>query len=175
MVDPDRDIRWMTYSEAAASLGINPESVAKRMRRQNWPRRTGNDGKPRIGVPVTALPVSDTVPAHVPDTAQTVPGAVPDASWLILALSATARAEKAETLLAEHREAAARAQGEAEGLREALRIAEAAAETARQAEAQARQAAEAAQNADETAKAALAAWTEGGPLTRALRGFFRKT
>jgi hypothetical protein len=86
-----------------------------------------------------------------------------------------------ESKLADQRAAAARAEGEAEGLLEALRIAEAhaaalqsdvdreraTAQMLLQAEAAERQAAEA-------ARAELAAWTAGGPIARALRAFFRR-
>jgi hypothetical protein len=79
--------------------------------------------------------------------------------------------------LAEQRERA----GRADGLQSASRAAEAhaatlQAEAARErAVAQALLQAEAAERqAAETARAELAAWTAGGPLTRALRAFFRR-
>lgn len=75
--------------------------------------------------------------------------------------------QAAQIKLAEQRERAARAEGETEGLLEALRIAEAQVAALRQVEAAERQAAE-------DARAELAAWTVGGPLTRALRAFFRR-
>lgn len=123
MTDTDPDVRWLSYAEAAAALGVNPESVAKRMRRNGWRRRPGNDGKPRIGVPVSALPVPPTVPPSVPVTVPpTIPdnaaestasvpdinppvNAVPDLSGLALALAAhaqeaAARADRAEAALA---------------------------------------------------------------------------
>lgn len=119
MADTDPDLRWMTYAEAAAALGVNPESVAKRTRRNSWRRRTGNDGKPRIGVPVSALPVPPIVPPSVPvivpdntaESSASVPdinppiNAVLDLSGLALALAAhaqeaAARADRAEAALA---------------------------------------------------------------------------
>jgi chromosome segregation ATPase len=83
--------------------------------------------------------------------------------------------------LADTRERAGRAEGEAEGLRAALRTAEAQtaslqADVARErATAQALLQAEAAERqVAEEARAELAAWRQGGPLTRALRAFFRR-
>ena len=82
MTDSDPDVRWMTYAEAAKVLGVNPESVAKRMRRGNWARRPGNDGKPRVAVPVSVLPttlvVPVGVPVSVPPSSLAVPDSVPD-------------------------------------------------------------------------------------------------
>src|SRR5215208_2206897 len=71
MTDSDADVRWMSYAEAAMLLGVNPESVARRMRRDNWARRRGNDGKPRVAIPVHLLPTSPAVQVNVPDS---VPG-----------------------------------------------------------------------------------------------------
>lgn len=42
---------WLTYAEAAARLGIKPESVKKRAIRRGWPRQAGNDGLARIRLP----------------------------------------------------------------------------------------------------------------------------
>jgi hypothetical protein len=69
MTDSDPDVRWMSYAEAAKALGVNPESVARRMRRGNWARGKGNDGRPRVAVPVSALPVPRPRPARVMDRA----------------------------------------------------------------------------------------------------------
>jgi hypothetical protein len=47
---------FLTYDEAAKRLGIKPDSVRRRARTRRWPRRSGNDGKALVGVPVSALP-----------------------------------------------------------------------------------------------------------------------
>jgi hypothetical protein len=44
-------VRWLTYDEVAAALGIGSESARVLVRRKRWPRRAGNDGKARIGIP----------------------------------------------------------------------------------------------------------------------------
>jgi hypothetical protein len=94
-----------------------------------------------------------------------------------------ARAEMAATRqeLREALEGAQRAEGEAQAMREALTRADAHAATLQadvareRATAQALLQAEAAERqAAEMARAELSAWTAGGPLTRALRGFFRR-
>jgi hypothetical protein len=81
MTDSDPDVRWLSYAEAAKALGVNPESVARRMRRDGWARRRGNDGKPRVAIPVSLLPVLAGVPVNVrnsPDNAASSAGSVPD-------------------------------------------------------------------------------------------------
>jgi hypothetical protein len=56
-IDTSTDsVRWLAYPEAAKALGVAPASVAKRATRRRWPRRLGNDGRARIGVPIDALP-----------------------------------------------------------------------------------------------------------------------
>jgi chromosome segregation ATPase len=97
------------------------------------------------------------------------------------AQEARALADGRAVELANTRERAGAAEGKAEGLQAALRAAEAhaatlQAEVARErAVAQALLQAEAAERqAAEEARAELAAWTAGGPLTRALRAFFRR-
>ncbi|HRM73274.1 MAG TPA: hypothetical protein PLI13_01005 [Paracoccus sp. (in: a-proteobacteria)] len=42
---------WMTYNEAAAALGIKPDSVRRQARKRNWPRRTTNSGLAQVDVP----------------------------------------------------------------------------------------------------------------------------
>lgn len=56
---------WMTYDEAAASLGIKADSVRRRAAARKWPRRKGNDGKARVGIPPDIIP--DAPPAPTPD------------------------------------------------------------------------------------------------------------
>src|SRR4051812_15959334 len=44
-------VRWLTYDEMAETLGIGRERARVLTKRKRWPRRAGNDGKARIGVP----------------------------------------------------------------------------------------------------------------------------
>lgn len=53
------DDLFLTYDEAAARLGIKPDSVRRRARLKKWPRRTGNDGRVRVGIPPDILPPDD--------------------------------------------------------------------------------------------------------------------
>lgn len=110
----------MTYAEAAAALGVNPESVAKRMRRTGWARRLGNDGKPRVAVPVNLLSLPRSVLDNIPDTSK----GVPDSSLHSIAEvfekeQARLRKERdaAQALLDDIRERVGRAEGEASTLR----------------------------------------------------------
>lgn len=139
VADSDRDVRWMTYAEAAAALGVNPESVAKRMRRRGWATRLGNDGKPRVAVPVSVLPtVLQHVPVTVPDSPlDAVPSAAvinpplsPEVAGLVLALAAqlqtaTEQSGRLDAALLDAVRQAAVAEGEARALRNSLAAAEA--------------------------------------------------
>jgi hypothetical protein len=49
------DVKWMTYAELAEALGIGSDSTRNLVRRKRWPRRPGNDGLARIGVPMEHL------------------------------------------------------------------------------------------------------------------------
>src|SRR3954470_18662141 len=49
------DTKWLTYDEAAVALRISPESVRRLAQRRKWPRRPGNDGKVRLGVPAERI------------------------------------------------------------------------------------------------------------------------
>lgn len=42
---------WVTYAEAAISLGIKPESVKRQARAKKWPRMLGNDGRALVKIP----------------------------------------------------------------------------------------------------------------------------
>jgi hypothetical protein len=46
----------MTYRELADFLGVEEESARRRAQRARWPRRAGNDGKARVGVPGDVTP-----------------------------------------------------------------------------------------------------------------------
>lgn len=54
--------RWFSYADAAAALGMTPESVRQRARREHWRKQLGNDGKALILVPVETdrIPARDT-------------------------------------------------------------------------------------------------------------------
>lgn len=43
--------RWMTYAEAAAALGMTPDSIRARARREHWRKQLGNDGRAQVLVP----------------------------------------------------------------------------------------------------------------------------
>lgn len=59
------EIVWLTYDEAATRLGIKADSVRRRAASKKWPRRVGNDGLARIGIPATIIP--DRTPVAIPD------------------------------------------------------------------------------------------------------------
>lgn len=67
------DTRWMTYDELAAALGITPDSARRLVARKKWPRKAGNDGRARIGVPAERIP--DRPPVGAPDE---IPDDTPD-------------------------------------------------------------------------------------------------
>lgn len=48
---PPMESNWMTYAEAAISLGIKPESVKRQARAKKWPRMLGNDGRALVKIP----------------------------------------------------------------------------------------------------------------------------
>ncbi len=65
------DGKWLSYADAAAALGMTPESVRQRARREHWRKQLGNDGKALILVPADTdrIPpgdVADTTPASRP-------------------------------------------------------------------------------------------------------------
>lgn len=55
---------WMTYADAAARLGIKPDSVKRQARSKKWAKRTMNDGTVQVAVPADRLP--DARPAVLP-------------------------------------------------------------------------------------------------------------
>lgn len=61
----DPEIVWLTYDEAATRLGIKADSVRRRAASRRWPRRVGNDGLARVGVPGSIIP--DRTPVATPD------------------------------------------------------------------------------------------------------------
>ncbi len=48
-------VRWLTYDEIAAEMGIERESARQLAIRKRWARQRGNDGKARVGVPEEEL------------------------------------------------------------------------------------------------------------------------
>src|SRR5215218_4136753 len=63
----DGSVKWMSYDELAAAIGINRESARQLAIRKRWGRRKGNDGKARVGVPEEVLR-PDPRPATGPET-----------------------------------------------------------------------------------------------------------
>lgn len=93
----DPDTVWMTYDEAAKRLHIQADSVRRRAAARKWPKRLGNDGKARVGIPLDVIPT--VTPAGIPaittdnpDSSRTV--------WVQLA-TAHARIEGLEARLAD--------------------------------------------------------------------------
>lgn len=68
MSDSD-EYRFVTYQEGATLLGIQPDSVRRRASSRKWPRRRGNDGLARVGIPVDVIPdaTPDVTPAITPE------------------------------------------------------------------------------------------------------------
>jgi hypothetical protein len=58
-VSPGATTVWMTYAELAKSRGISRRSAERLAQRHRWPRRPGNDGTARVGVPAGAEKPSD--------------------------------------------------------------------------------------------------------------------
>ena len=52
---PDSEYTFLTYEEAARTLGIKSDSVRRRAAARRWPRRLGNDGLARVGLPVDLI------------------------------------------------------------------------------------------------------------------------
>ena len=50
------DTKWMSYAELGEALGIEPASAKRLAIRRRWPKRPGNDGRARVGVPFDAIP-----------------------------------------------------------------------------------------------------------------------
>lgn len=105
------NLLWLTYDEAAARLDVKKASVQRMARAKKWPRRTGNDGRARIGIPPDRLTDSS------PDNAVLPP--LPERSARIIAAEARVedlakqvedlRAERDRLLTIIERQASARA------------------------------------------------------------------
>jgi hypothetical protein len=55
-------VRWLTYDDMAETLGIRCESARVLTQRKRWPRRAGNDGKARVGVPEEEITARSDAP-----------------------------------------------------------------------------------------------------------------
>lgn len=51
----DTDFEFLLYQDAADRLGISIDSVRRQARRKGWPKKQGNDGKARVGIPADRL------------------------------------------------------------------------------------------------------------------------
>lgn len=56
---------FFTYDEAAKRLGIKPDSIRRRASARRWPKKMGNDGLARVGIPTTIIP--DAIPEITPE------------------------------------------------------------------------------------------------------------
>jgi len=83
------DVRWLTYDEMAEALGIGRESARVLTKRKRWPRRAGNDGKARIGVPEDEI----TARSDPPSDPGSDPGAEPDQVTELRVLNARLEAQ----------------------------------------------------------------------------------
>lgn len=103
---------WLTYAEAADSLGIKVESVKRQARAKKWGRRIMNDGVAQIAIPTDRLP--DDRSDNPPD--RPAPDQTPELSARLAA--AEVRAEMAERRANEIAEDRDRWRGMAERLSE---------------------------------------------------------
>lgn len=132
----------MTYTEAATAFGVDRETVIRRARRRNWGKQAGNDGKPRIAVPVDLLPpMPFVIPVGIPANDRVaIQDIFPDSALAIAVkafreIEAQLRTERdaalAEVLAERARTVSAEREGEAARIQAA--VAEAEAKAAREA------------------------------------------
>jgi hypothetical protein len=57
----DDDVRMMTYADAAAVFGVQVDSIKRRARNRRWKREKGNDGLVRVGIPLDAVAMAETM------------------------------------------------------------------------------------------------------------------
>lgn len=86
------EVRWMTYAEAAAALGVQEEAIKRRVQRGSWRRQPGNDGRARVAVPAALLGATSGVTS--PATPGATEGATPVDLGALLAEMRQARAER---------------------------------------------------------------------------------
>lgn len=156
---------WLTYTEAGRALGMQPGSAKRLSFRRHWPRRTGNDGLARVGVPASELRrvTGDVTGVATGDSTRGASGgSTGDAPRGDTGDSTGAGRDMppdhTETLtveLAHVRVQLAAREGELAGVREALRMAEAGTR-------------EAVQRADRAEQVALDAWRTTAELARLL-------
>lgn len=51
MLEEEHEPNWMTYGQLATRLGVTPDAIRHRARKESWGRREGNDGKVWVNVP----------------------------------------------------------------------------------------------------------------------------
>lgn len=88
--DVGPDDRWMTYKEAASTLGITPASLERRVRRNQWARTRGNDGRALVAVPPDALEDAGKKSPGGQTKPVSPPGVLPDEALRIKALESEA-------------------------------------------------------------------------------------
>jgi hypothetical protein len=127
------DVAWLTYADLAEKLGVELASAQRRAFRAKWPRQPGNDGKARVGVPLTALEGGERAKTHrQPDRTPDIGVALAVLQGRLEAAEAALAAKTQE--LAEVREDRARLAGEVDGLKtSAEHLHEAAAQARREA------------------------------------------
>lgn len=152
---------WLTYAEAGRALEMQPGSVKRLSFRKKWPRRTGNDGLARVGVPVAELHLAtgdvtggsgDVVTG---DSTTNPTGGATGGSTGTSGGTASVPAEVLAAELAHVRVQLANREGELAGVREALRVAETAVH-------------EATRRAGHAEQAAIDAWRTTADLARLL-------
>lgn len=157
----DEPRTWLTYAEAGRALEMQPGSVKRLSFRRKWPRRTGNDGLARVGVPVAELhPATGGATGNVTggsddvvtgDSTRDATGGSTGTSEGTVSVPAEALAAE----LAHVRVQLANREGELAGMREALRVAEMAMH-------------EATRRAGHAEQAAIDAWRTTADLARLL-------
>src|SRR3954467_15362734 len=72
------DTRWLSYADLAQARGTDIESVVRLVRRRNWPKQTGNDGRVRVAVPADVLRnMSPRRKAALEDIPPAIPADIP--------------------------------------------------------------------------------------------------
>ncbi len=78
------DGKWLSYADAAAALGMTPESVRQRARREHWRKQLGNDGRALILVPADTDRISPGDPEGETSVPRPMKRPEPDAALTIL-------------------------------------------------------------------------------------------
>ena len=120
------ETRWLSYDEIAVALRITPASARRLVaRNKQWPRKAGNDGRARIGIPLERLPPDNPTDA-VPDVRHdarhdALPDTTHDVRGMIAALEA--HVETLKAALAKAETEAKRDRARADGLNQDLDVA----------------------------------------------------